>query len=70
MIETTQREWMRLCTSITEKEVERAVNECKTKELVKLSDPVQKFIYIASCLFYRGAYEPCDHRITKYEVNT
>lgn len=35
-VRNVQREWMRLCTSVTEKEVERAKNILKTNMLLQL----------------------------------
>lgn len=35
-VHNVQREWMRLCTSVTEKEVERAKNILKTNMLLQL----------------------------------
>lgn len=65
-----QNEWMRLCGEITSGEVERAVNQCKTRELVRVNDSVDRFHDIANCLYRRGCYESFNHRIARYEVSS
>ncbi|XP_046590851.1 cytochrome b-c1 complex subunit 1, mitochondrial isoform X2 [Neodiprion lecontei] len=62
-----QNEWFRLCTSITEKEVQRAVNQCKTRELAKLNSSIDRFFDIAVSLFRQGRYEQISQRLCKYD---
>lgn len=61
-------EWRKLCTSTTDKVVERAVNRCKFHELAKLNDPVDRFLDIVDCLHLRNCYEPMEERLAKYDV--
>ncbi|XP_012270540.1 cytochrome b-c1 complex subunit 1, mitochondrial [Orussus abietinus] len=70
MMYMLQREWLRLSTTITNKEVIRAVNQCRTYELTRVNDPVNRFFDIAMCLFRCGRYEPLQQRIQKYEKVT
>ncbi|XP_076650155.1 cytochrome b-c1 complex subunit 1, mitochondrial [Halictus rubicundus] len=65
-----QKEWMRLCTTITEKEVSRAVNQCKRKELLLLNDPVNHLIDIIRNYLRYGYYIPIHERIIEYEKIT
>lgn len=69
MIRALQKEWMKLCTTITEKEVCRAVNQCVTNNLTILDDPTNRFFDIVENVFRYGCYEPIEQRIAEYEVN-
>ncbi|XP_024946660.1 cytochrome b-c1 complex subunit 1, mitochondrial isoform X1 [Cephus cinctus] len=62
-----QSEWKRLCTTITKKEVERAVNQCRTQELTRITNSVDRFFDISLCLFRHGRYESLTDRLAKYE---
>lgn len=68
MVDLLQREWMKLCTTITQKEVLRAVNQCKLKDLTVLNDPTSRFFDIVQHTFRYGYYEPIQDRILEYEV--
>lgn len=68
MMFAIQQQWMRLCTTITEKEVSRAVNQCKTKELMILNDPLSRFLDIVKNLYRYRYYKPVDQRVAQYEV--
>ncbi|XP_043286049.1 cytochrome b-c1 complex subunit 1, mitochondrial-like [Venturia canescens] len=70
MMWMVQNEWMRLCMEITSREVARAVNQCRMRELVRVNDSVDRFYDIAICLYRRGCYEPFNHRIARYESVT
>nr|XP_034188352.1 mitochondrial-processing peptidase subunit beta-like [Osmia lignaria] len=70
MVDLLQREWMKLCTTITQKEVLRAVNQCKLKDLIVLSDPTSRFFDIVQYIFRYGYYEPIQNRILEYEKIT
>ncbi|XP_031826080.2 mitochondrial-processing peptidase subunit beta [Nomia melanderi] len=70
MTKVLQKEWMRLCTTVTQKEVLRAVNQCKTKELLLLNDPVIHFLDIVKTLLRHGHYIPIHERIIEYEKIT
>ncbi|XP_076246228.1 mitochondrial-processing peptidase subunit beta [Calliopsis andreniformis] len=70
MIKLLYRDWVRLCTTITQKEVSRAVNQCITKELMILNDPLCRFLDIAKNLFRYGRYCPIQQRILAYEKIT
>ncbi|XP_015436402.1 PREDICTED: cytochrome b-c1 complex subunit 1, mitochondrial-like [Dufourea novaeangliae] len=70
MTKVLQAEWMRLCTTINQKEVSRAVNQCKMKELMLLNDPVSRFFDIVRHFFRYGYYIPIQQRITEYEKIT
>nr|XP_033331862.1 mitochondrial-processing peptidase subunit beta-like [Megalopta genalis] len=70
MASMLQKEWMRLCTTITQKEVLRAVNQYKTKELLLLDDPENHFLDIVRHLLRYGCYIPIHERIIEYEKIT
>lgn len=67
MMFAIQQQWMRLCTTITQKEVSRAVNQCKTKELLILNDPLNRFLDIVKNLYRYRDYKPVDQRVAEYE---
>lgn len=69
MVDMLLSEWRRLCTTITDAEVKRAVNKCKFHELVKLNDPVDRFLDIVNCLYLRNCYKPMKERLATYEVS-
>lgn len=68
MVDALRVAWMKLCTTVTEKEVSRAVNQCLTNDLIMLNDPMHRFFHIAECVFRCGHYEPLVGRISQYEV--
>ncbi|XP_053970320.1 mitochondrial-processing peptidase subunit beta-like [Hylaeus volcanicus] len=70
MLRVVQQEWMRLCTTVTKKEVSRAINQCKTKELVLMNDPENRFFYIVENIFRYGYYVPIQQRLVEYEKIT
>ncbi|XP_076622868.1 mitochondrial-processing peptidase subunit beta [Colletes latitarsis] len=70
MIHVVQQEWMRLCTTITQKEVSRAINQCKRKELMLLGNPQSCFFDIVKNVFRYGYYVPIQQRIIEYEKIT
>ncbi|XP_017753134.1 PREDICTED: mitochondrial-processing peptidase subunit beta-like [Eufriesea mexicana] len=70
MIHMLQKEWMKLCTTITEKEVLRAVNQCITNDLIILNNPTNRFFDIVENVFRSGCYEPIEHRIVEYKKIT
>ncbi|XP_078042574.1 mitochondrial-processing peptidase subunit beta [Augochlora pura] len=65
-----QKEWMRLCTTITQKEVLRAINQCKTKQLLLLNDPENYFLDMVRQLLRYGCYIPIHERVKEYEKIT
>ncbi|XP_011315156.1 mitochondrial-processing peptidase subunit beta-like [Fopius arisanus] len=67
MVFMVQKEWMRLCTSITSKEVARAVNQCKMRELMSVKTPEDRFLDIAMCIYYRGTYQTFNERLARYD---
>lgn len=68
MVRALQKEWMKLCTTITQKEVSRAVHQCITKDLLILNDPLNRFFDIVENVYRHGCYEPVEHRVVEYEV--
>ncbi|CAK9829133.1 Cytochrome b-c1 complex subunit 1, mitochondrial [Anthophora retusa] len=70
MINLLQSEWLKLCTSITEKEVSRAINQCITKELQVSNDPINHFLNIVESIYRYDCYEPLEERIIQYEKIT
>ena len=70
MIWMIQSEWMRLCSTITIKEVARAVNQCRTRDLVRVNNSVDRFFDIATCIHRRGCYETFNNRLAEYEVSS
>lgn len=62
-------EWRRLCTIITNAEVERAVNQCIFHELTKLNDPVDRFFDIVNCLYLYNRYSSMEERFARYQVS-
>ncbi|XP_043527874.1 mitochondrial-processing peptidase subunit beta-like [Frieseomelitta varia] len=70
MVRSLQKEWMKLCTVITEKEVSRAVHQCITKDLLILNNPENRFLDIVENVFRCGYYEPVEHRVVEYEKVT
>lgn len=70
MVRALQKEWMKLCTTITQKEVSRAVHQCITKDLLILNDPVNRFFDIVENVYRHGCYEPVEHRVVEYEKVT
>lgn len=70
MVRALQKEWMKLCTTITQKEVSRAVHQCITKDLLILNDPVNRFFDIVENVYRHGSYEPVEHRVMEYEKVT
>ncbi|XP_003703132.3 mitochondrial-processing peptidase subunit beta [Megachile rotundata] len=70
MIDMIQREWMKLCICITEKEVARAVNQCKMKELMIQNNPTNRFFDIVKHIFRYGCYDPIPNRVAEYEKVT
>ncbi|XP_076170849.1 mitochondrial-processing peptidase subunit beta isoform X2 [Ptiloglossa arizonensis] len=70
MVHVLQKEWMRLCTTITQKEVLRAINQCKMKELMLLNDPQSRFFDIVKNIFRYGYYIPIQQRVIEYQIPT
>ncbi|XP_076758926.1 mitochondrial-processing peptidase subunit beta isoform X1 [Xylocopa sonorina] len=70
MVDGLHKEWMKLCTIITEKEVSRAINECITKDLIVKNNSVNRFFDIVENVFRYGCYEPIEQRVTLYEKLT
>ncbi|XP_067211015.1 mitochondrial-processing peptidase subunit beta-like isoform X2 [Linepithema humile] len=70
MVSMLLREWRKLYTTVTNLEVERAINKCKFQELKKLNDPVDRFFDIVNCLHLRKCYIPMEERLAKYEAIT
>ncbi|KAG7202364.1 hypothetical protein KM043_018690 [Ampulex compressa] len=70
MIYMLQKEWRRLYTTITDKEVTRAVNQCITQELTTLSNSEAHFLALIDVLFKRGYHEPMNERLARYEKVT
>lgn len=68
MVRALQKEWMKLCTVITEKEVSRAIHQCITKDLLILNNSENRFLDIVENVFRCGYYEPVEHRVVEYEV--
>lgn len=68
MVSMVQRNWMRLCTIVTQKEILRARNQCIMKELMILNDPIRHFFNIAKYIFRYGQYCPIQQRVLGYEV--
>lgn len=69
MVSMLLHEWRRLSTTITDMEVQRAVNKCIFHELTKLNDPVNRFFDIFNCLYLRDCYEPMSDRLARYNVS-
>lgn len=67
MLYFVQREWKKLCTCITEKEVARAANQCKMKELMIQNNPTNRFFNIVRHIFRYGYYVPIEDRVSEYE---
>ncbi|XP_063986797.1 mitochondrial-processing peptidase subunit beta-like [Diachasmimorpha longicaudata] len=67
MVFMIQKEWMRLCTSITSKEVARAVNQCKMRELMSVQTPEDRFLDIAMCIYHRGSYQTFNERLSRFD---
>ncbi|XP_032685412.1 mitochondrial-processing peptidase subunit beta-like, partial [Odontomachus brunneus] len=70
MVSMLLHEWRRLNTTITDMEVQRAVNKCIFHELMKLNDPVNRFLDIFNCLYLRDCYEPMSDRLARYNEIT
>lgn len=69
MVSLLLSEWRRLCTIITNAEVERAINQCIFHELAKLNDPVEHFLDIVNCFYLCNYYNPMEERLTSYQVS-
>ncbi|KAF7988376.1 hypothetical protein HCN44_000949 [Aphidius gifuensis] len=67
MINIIQKEWMRLCTSLTSHELTRAINNYKTKKLIIINDPVGRFFDLTNCIYRNGKYETICQRLERYE---
>jgi len=69
MVSMLSSQWRRLCTLITNTEVERAVNQCIFQELTKLNDPVERFFDIVNSFYLCNHYNPMEERLACYQVN-
>ncbi|XP_026672324.1 mitochondrial-processing peptidase subunit beta-like isoform X2 [Ceratina calcarata] len=67
MVAGLRKVWMKLCTTITEKEVSRAVNQCIAIDLMACNNSTNRFFDIVENVFRYGCYESIEQRVTEYE---